>query len=36
VNTLVIVIYRSRRIVEYASAIGLAVLASYVILGARW
>jgi hypothetical protein len=36
VNTLLILIYRSRRIFEYASAIGLAVLASYAILGARW
>ena len=36
VNALLVLIYRTRRIFEYASAIGLGVLASYLILGARW
>ncbi len=29
-------IYTCRRFVEYLTAIGMAVLASYLILGARW
>ena len=36
VNALLILLYRVRRIAEYISTVGLAVLASYMILGARW
>jgi len=36
VNTSLILIYRCRHIFEYVTAIGIAVLASYVILGERW
>jgi hypothetical protein len=36
VNTPLILLYRTRRVAEYVSTIGLAVLASYIILGARW
>ena len=36
VNIALILLYRSRHAAEYVSTIGLAVLASYIILGARW
>jgi hypothetical protein len=35
-NASLILIHRCRRVFEYATAIGIAVLASYVILGERW
>jgi hypothetical protein len=35
-NAPLILVYRSRHIVEYVLVVGLAVLASYIILGARW
>ena len=36
VKTPLMLLYRIRRVAEYVSTIGLAVLASYIILGARW
>ena len=36
VKTPLLLLYRIRRVAEYVSTIGLAVLASYIILGARW
>jgi hypothetical protein len=36
VNMTLMLLYRCRRAAEYISTIGLAILASYIILGARW